>query len=396
MSPHGGPSSGADGHGHSHPALDLPYGLPDWAFESMTHPGVEPAAPAALEDNDNLGLPTFGNRDWVGTVAGLAARRPDVAIVGAPFDINTTYRAGARFGPKYLRGTAYDPGTYHLDLGIELYDWLDVVDHGDAHCPHGQTAPSLRNIERKVAGVLAAGAMPIVIGGDHSITWPSATAVARKYGWGKLGLLHFDAHADTADIIEGNLASHGTPMRRLIESGAVRGKNFVQVGLRGYWPPPETFDWMQDNEMTWHLMHDIWDRGVKPVIADAIARASDGCDALYLSVDIDVLDPGFAPGTGTPEPGGMNPADLLRAVRSIALETPLVAMDVVEVSPPYDHADSTVNNAHRVMLEALAGLAHKKRERAGGAVTRPGTRPDPASLRYPLDLDDHRVRTDPE
>ena len=135
--------------------------------------------------------------------------------------------------------------------------------------------------------------------------------------------------------------------------------------------------------MTWHLMHELWDRGVRPVIADAIARAVDGCDALYLSVDIDVLDPGFAPGTGTPEPGGMNPADLLRAVRSIALETPLVGMDVVEVSPPYDHADTTVNNAHRVMLEALAGLAHKKRERAGGTVTRPGYRPDPASLRYP-------------
>lgn len=377
---------------HLHPALDLPDGLPDWAFDGQAQPGrpdaqpAEPAATTAREDvdaNDNLGLPTFGNRDWIGSSAGLSGRRPDVAVVGAPFDISTTNRAGARFGPKYLRSTAYDPGTYHLDLGIELYDWLDVVDNGDAHCPHGQTAPSLRNIERKVAGVLAVGAFPILIGGDYSVTWPSATAVARKYGWGKLGLVHFDAHADTADILEGNLASHGTPMRRLIESGAVRGRNFVQVGLRGYWPPPEIFDWMQDQQMTWHLMHEMWDRGVRPVIAEAIATASDGCDAVYLSVDIDVLDPGFAPGTGTPEPGGMTPADLLRAVRSIALETPLVAMDVVEVSPPYDHADNTVNNAHRVVLEVLAGLAHKKRELAGGTVTRPGHRPDPASLRYP-------------
>ncbi len=377
---------------HLHPALDLPYGLPDSAFQDQERPGrldAEPTEPAVTtagadaDENDNLGLPTFGNRDWIGTRADLSARQPDVAVVGAPFDINTTNRAGARFGPKYLRSTAYDPGTYHLDLGIELYDWLDVVDNGDAHCSHGQTAPSLRNIERKVAGVLAAGAFPIVIGGDHSVTWPSATAVARKYGWGKLGVVHFDAHADTADILEGNLASHGTPMRRLIESGAVRGRNFVQVGLRGYWPPPETFDWMQDQQMTWHLMHEMWDRGVRPVIAEAIATASDGCEAVYLSVDIDVLDPGFAPGTGTPEPGGMTPADLLRAVRSIALETPLVALDVVEVSPPYDHADNTVNNAHRVVLEVLAGLAHKKREPAGGTVTRPGHRPDPASLRYP-------------
>ena len=379
--------------GHSHPALDLPYVLPDWGFEHYSHPeiGSHPGTDAAVvgsasagaDPNDDLGLPTFGNREWVGSGAALMRRHPDVAIVGAPFDLNTTHRAGARFGPRYLRSTAYDPGTYHLDLGIEIYDWLDVVDNGDAYCPHGQTGTSLRNIERKVAAVLAAGATPIVIGGDHSITWPSATAVARAHGWGTLGLLHFDAHADTADIIEGNLASHGTPMRRLIESGAVRGRNFVQVGLRGYWPPPETFDWMQEQQMTWHLMHEMWERGVPPVIADAIARATDGCDALYLSVDIDVLDPGFAPGTGTPEPGGMNAADLLRAVRSIALETPLVAMDVVEVSPPYDHADTTVNNAHRVVLEALAGLAHKKREQAGGPVTRPGYRPDPASLRYP-------------
>jgi hypothetical protein len=184
--------------------------------------------------------------------------------------------------------------------------------------------------------VLKADAFPVVVGGDHSITYPSATAVACKYGWGKVGLLHFDAHADAADSIEGNLHSHGTPMRRLIESRAIRGRNFVQVGLQGYWPPPAVFDWMREQEMTWHLMHEVWDRGMRPVIADAIALAGDGCDWLYLFVDIDVLDPGFAPGTGTPEPCGMNPADLLRAVRSIALETPLVAMDVVEVSPPHD------------------------------------------------------------
>jgi agmatinase len=333
--------------------------------------------------NDRRGLPTFSGRDWIGTAAELATRRPDVAVVGAPFDVSTTNRPGARFGPRALRATAYDPGSYHLDLGLDIFDMLDVVDAGDAYCPHGQTERSHANIEAKVAGVLSSGAFPVIIGGDHSITWPAATAVARRHGWGRLGLLHFDAHADTADILEGNLASHGTPMRRLIESGAVRGRNFVQVGLRGYWPPPDVFEWMREQEMTWHLMHEIWDRGVRPVIADAIARACDGCDAVYLSVDIDVLDPGFAPGTGTPEPGGMNPADLLRAVRAIALETPLVALDVVEVSPPYDHAENTVNNAHRVVLEVLAGLAHKQRQLRGCPVTLPGVAPDPDRLRYP-------------
>lgn len=312
----------------------------------------------------NDGLATFMGRDWMPDLDGLGERRPDVAVVGAPFDISTTYRPGARFGPRALRALAYNPGTYHLDLGVEIFDWIDLVDAGDAECPHGLTEPSHRNIEAKVADVVNRGILPVVIGGDHSITWPAATAVARHHGWGQVGVVHFDAHADTADILEGNLASHGTPMRRLLESGAVRGRNFVQVGLRGYWPPADVFAWMREQEMTWHLMHEVWERGIGPVIADAIARASDGCHAIYLSVDIDVLDPGTAPGTGTPEPGGMSAVDLLRAVRMVALETPLVALDVVEVSPPYDHADITVNNAHRVILEVLAALAHKKRAAA--------------------------------
>jgi agmatinase len=313
----------------------------------------------------NQGLATFMGRDWVPDLDTLGERRPDAAVVGAPFDISTTFRPGARFGPRALRALAYNPGTYHLDLGIEIFDWMDVVDAGDAHCPHGLTEPSHRNIEAKVADVVSRGIFPVVIGGDHSITWPSATAVARTHGWGQVGLVHFDAHADTADSVEGNLASHGTPMRRLIESGAVRGRNFVQIGLRGYWPPADVFDWMREQDMTWHLMHEVWERGIGPVIADAVDRASDGCEAIYLSVDIDVLDPGTAPGTGTPEPGGMTAADLLRAVRTIALQTQLVALDVVEVSPPYDHADLTVNNAHRVILEVLAALAHRKRAAAG-------------------------------
>ena len=305
-------------------------------------------------------------RDWVPDLDTLGERRPDVAVVGAPFDISTTNRPGARFGPRALRALAYNPGTYHLDLEVEIFEWIDLVDAGDAHCPHGQTERSHRNIEEKVADVVDRGIFPVVIGGDHSITWPAATAVARRHGWGRLGVVHFDAHADTADILDGNLASHGTPMRRLIESGAVLGRNFVQIGLRGYWPPPDVFAWMREQRMTWHLMHEIWERGIGPVLTDAVAQAADGCDAIYLSVDIDVLDPGTAPGTGTPEPGGMSAADLLRAVRTVALQTPIVALDVVEVSPPYDHAELTTNNAHRVILEVLAALAHRKRAATDG------------------------------
>ena len=159
-----------------------------------------------------------------------------------------------------------------------------------------------------------------ILGGDHSITWPAATAVADVHGYGNVGIVHFDAHADTADIIDGNLASHGTPMRRLIESGAVPGTHFVQVGLRGYWPPQDTFEWMLEQGMTWHTMQEIWERGFKDVMRDAVAEALAKADKLYVSVDIDVLDPAHAPGTGTPEPGGITSADLLRMVRQLCYD----------------------------------------------------------------------------
>jgi agmatinase len=331
--------------------------------------------PPGMQDQLDLGhagLATFGHRPFLTEPEQLDAWQPDVAVVGAPFDVSTTNRPGARFGPRAIRSQAYEPGTYHLDLGIEIFDWLEVVDYGDAYCPHGLTEVSHANIRERVGEVASRGIIPVILGGDHSITWPAATAVADRHGWGKVGIVHFDAHADTADIIEGNLASHGTPMRRLIESGAVLGRNFVQVGLRGYWPPQEVFEWMLEQQMRWHLMHEIWERGVQAVIEDAVAEALDGADALYVSVDIDVLDPGFAPGTGTPEPGGMTPADLLRTVRALAMRTNVVALDVVEVSPPYDVSDNTVNNAHRVVFEALAGLAWKRRQAAGETAGPPG------------------------
>ena len=322
-------------------------------------------------DLPHAGLVTFGHRPFLTEPEQLDSWQPDVAIVGAPFDISTTNRPGARFGPRAIRTQAYEPGTYHLDLGIEIFDWLEVVDYGDAHCPHGQTEVGHHNIRAKVAEVASRGIIPVILGGDHSITWPAATAVASHHGFGNVGIVHFDAHADTADMVEGNLASHGTPMRRLIESGAVLGRNFVQVGLRGYWPPEDVFEWMQDQGMRWHLMHEVWERGIAAVIEDAVAEALDGADHLYVSVDIDVLDPGFAPGTGTPEPGGMTPADLLRTVRALAMRTNLVALDVVEVAPAYDVSDNTVNNAHRVVFEALAGLAWQRREAAGGTAGPP-------------------------
>jgi agmatinase len=287
--------------------------------------------------------------------------KPHVAIVGAPFDIATTNRPGARFGPRAIRSQAYEPGTYHMDLGIEIFDWLEVVDFGDAYCPHADTATSHANIKARVKEVAGRGIVPIILGGDHSITWPAATAVAEVKGFGKVGMVHFDAHADTANIIDGNLASHGTPMRRLIESGAIPGPNFVQVGMRGYWPPKEVFDWMGEQGMRWHTMDEIWNRGFKAVMDDAVNEALASADHLYISIDVDSLDPAFAPGTGTPEPGGILSSDLLRMVRTLCVEHDVVGVDIVEVAPAYDVSELTVNVAHRLAFECLAGMAARRR-----------------------------------
>lgn len=310
------------------------------------------------------GLSTFGQRPFIPDAHLLDEWQPHVAIVGAPYDNSTTNRPGARFGPRAIRSQAYEPGSYHLDFGIEIFDWLEVVDFGDAHCPHGQTDLSLANIKTRVSEVARRGIVPLVLGGDHSITWPAATAVADVFGHGRVGMVHFDAHADTAISCDGNLASHGTPMRHLIESGAIPGPNFVQVGLRGYWPPADVFAWMKDQGMRWHTMDEIWTRGFQAVMADAVAEALQAADHLYISIDVDSLDPSMAPGTGTPEPGGLLSSDLLRMVRTLCLEHHVVGIDIVEVAPAYDVSELTVNVAHRLAFECLAGLAERRRRAA--------------------------------
>ena len=308
-----------------------------------------------------VGPVSFMKLPWITDPATLRAREVDVAIIGAPFDDAVSHRPGARFGPRAIREAQYTSGSINsLQMDIEPFEILDVVDAGDANIIPAWIDRAHALIYRKVLEVAETGAIPIVLGGDHSITWPSATAVAEVRRPGSIGIVHFDAHADTAPDDWGVLAGHGTPMRRLIESGAVMGRNFVQVGLRGYWPPVETFRWMEEHGFRYHFMHEIEERGAESVIAQAIEEALDGPDHIYLSLDIDVIDPGMAPGTGTPEPGGMLTREVLRAIRQIVLATDLVGMDIVEVSPPYDHAETTAMAANRAALEAISALAVRR------------------------------------
>ena len=322
-----------------------------------------------FETYSDFDLPTyvgplsFMKLPWVTDPAELRARAVDVAIVGAPFDDAVSHRSGARFGPRAIRAAQYTSGSVNsLQLDIEPFEVLNVVDAGDANIVPAWTERAHALIYRKVREVAATGAIPIVLGGDHSITWPSATAIAEVRRPGSIGIVHVVAHAYTANDDWGVLAGHGTPMRRLIESGAVAGRNFVQVGLRGYWPPVETFEWMRSQGLRYHFMREIEERGAEAVIAQAIDEALDGPDHIYLSLDIDVIDPGLAPGTGTPEPGGMLTREVLRAIRQIVAAVDLAGMDVVEVSPPYDHAETTAMAANRAVLEAISALAVRRRD----------------------------------
>ena len=294
----------------------------------------------------------------------------DVVILGAPFDGGTSYRSGARFGPQYVRQTCYlphDGSRPSLALRVDgLSRDLTVYDAGDVEMYAGDAERSVRDLQAAVATVARAGAIPLVLGGDHTIAWPDAAGVAQHVGQGRVSMIHFDAHADTGDVEFGSLVGHGQPMRRLIESGAVRGDRFLQMGLRGYWPGPETLAWMAEQGMRSYEMTEIVARGLDECLTEAFGIATDACDGVFLSVDIDVCDPGHAPGTGTPEPGGLTARQLLDAVRRIAYELPVAGVDVVEVAPPYDHAEITSALANRVVLEALSGIARRRRDAAGG------------------------------
>jgi len=287
----------------------------------------------------------------------------DVVIVGAPIDSGTSHRSGAKFGPQAIRMGDYlphDGARPHLSLRVDALQDLKIADAGDLMMPPGNLEDSLKVLKEATEKISRAGAIAVVLGGDHSIASADVAGIAAHRGNGKISMIHFDAHADTGDLQMGALVGHGTPMRRLIEAGYVRGDRFLQLGLRGYWPDARTLDWMRDQGMRSYEMTEIHHRGLTAVLDESFATLTDGCDGVFLSVDIDVVDPGMAPGTGTPEPGGMTSRELLEAVRRICLELPIVGIDVVEVAPPFDSADITAILANRVVLEALSAIAKRK------------------------------------
>jgi len=303
---------------------------------------------------DFAGILTYGGLPLTEEAAELEGF--DVAIVGAPFDGLAGLDAGARWGPRAIRGAGIEHGP-HLEAGVDALERLRVVDFGDAPVVPFDAAASHQAIERTVGEVVASDTFPLVLGGDHSISLPAIRACAAAHG--PLGLIHFDTHTDTADDELGVPVTHGTPMRRLVEEGSVDPARYVQIGLRGYWPGEPELDWQREHGITSLFIHDVRALGIDEAIRRAIETIGGG--PAYMTVDVDALDPAFAPGTGTPEPGGLTSAELLAACRVGAASLELVGADVVEVAPTaVGSRDLTALVGDRIVREILTGVALRR------------------------------------
>jgi agmatinase len=280
----------------------------------------------------------------------------DAAIVGAPFDTGATFRAGARFGPEGIRSASHLLRRYNPSLGVAIFDHLSVIDYGDVPVVPGYIESSYERIAKGLEPIHRAGVVPIVLGGDHSIALPELRAAATVHG--PLALVQFDSHPDTWDSYFGERHTHGTPFRQAVEEGLLDISRSIQVGMRG--SIYDRGDWDDAREMGFDLVPTDEVRELEiPSVIDRIRERTDGAK-VYVSFDVDFVDPAYAPGTGTPEIGGFTSREAQEFVRGLAgLE--IVGCDVVEVYPAYDHAQITALLAANVAHEFLSLLAFSKK-----------------------------------
>ena len=312
--------------------------------------GERPRGPAdATVDPRYAGLATFARLPTTQEVP-----RWDIAIVGIPYDGGTSYRPGARFGPAAVRQGSRLLRPYHPALGSLPFELAQVVDAGDIPCTPFSTEEAVTEIERGAEALLAGGGRLVAVGGDHTVALPLLRATARRYG--PLALVHFDAHLDTWDTYFGQRYTHGTPFRRSWEEGLLRRDRSVHVGLRG--PLYAETDLVEDAGMGFAQIttDQVAQLGVAAVVGHVRARVGDA--PLYVSVDIDVLDPAHAPGTGTPEAGGLTSRELLSVLRGLE-PAHIVGADVVEVCPAYDHAEITAIAAAHVLYDLVTLMARR-------------------------------------
>jgi agmatinase len=275
------------------------------------------------------------------------AKRLDVALIGVPFDGGTSYRAGARFGPRHVREQSAIIRPYNPVLEISPFELVRVGDYGDLPVNPLSIEDSFKRITRGLAPVLEANTIPICVGGDHSILLPILRAMHAKHG--PVALVQFDAHSDTWDRYWGMKYSHGTPVRRAIEEGLLAEPYILQVGLRGQLYDANDLDFAREHEVAMITAEEFHQHGLTVVRKKLKAF---GYQKVYFTLDIDVVDPAFAPGTGTPQVGGLSSVQILDLVRALA-RLDIVGCDLVEVSPQYDSAEITALLAANLLFEQL-------------------------------------------
>ena len=305
-----------------------------------------PDFPQPLGGND---MPRFAGP---GTMMRLppvdSAAGMDVVFIGIPLDIGTSNRSGTRLGPKQIRAESVLMRPYNMWTRAAPFDSLRVGDLGDVPINTFDLKDSVVRITDFYRSVLAHDVIPLTLGGDHTLTLPVLRAIAEKHG--PVGLIHVDAHADINEHMFGEKIAHGTPFRRAVEEGLIDPHRTWQIGLRGTGYTAEDFDWARDQGFTVVQAEELWHRSATPLIEQARAALGDG--PVYLTFDIDSLDPGFAPGTGTPEIGGLTPIQALEIIRGCR-GLSLVGADLVEVSPPYDPQGNTALLAANLLYEML-------------------------------------------
>lgn len=310
------------------------------------------------------GIPTFFNLPVALTPEDLVAGEVDVAIMGIGLDTGTGFR-GAAYGPKAARAGLVYGGTGmsnlpHMHTMVSPFNELTIVDYGDVAVDYLSLERSLGHIRDVVREVAAAGSIPMIVGGDHSLMYPDVAGVVDVYGVGNVGVIHFDAHYDAGQGGT-HLLSHGRPVRRLFNEELVPGPNFIQVGLRGYWPGQSGFEWMQAEGLRYHPMAEIEKSGWDAVMDRVLKEALDGPEYIFISFDVDVLDPAYMPGTGTPEPGGLTTREAFPIVRGLCAEKQIVGFELVELNPLVDPGYTSAQNSNRILAECLTGIAMRKK-----------------------------------
>jgi guanidinobutyrase len=279
----------------------------------------------------------------------------DACFVGVPLDTGTSNRAGARFGPRAIRAESCLLRPYNMATRAAPYDSIQVADIGDVAINTFNLQKSMDIVTEAYDEILEHGCVPLTMGGDHTIVLPILRAMKKKYG--ALGVVHVDAHADVNDTMFGEKIAHGTPFRRAIEEGLIDGNRVAQIGLRGTGYTAEDFDWSRSHGIRVVQAEECWYKSVAPIMAEV--RAKLGAGPVYLSFDIDGLDPSFAPGTGTPEIGGLTIWQALEIIRGCR-GLDIVGCDLVEISPPYDPSGNTALVGANLLYEMLCVLPKVK------------------------------------